>query len=310
MDESTTRELEKLVEDFRAAQERGDFTRAEGAAIQSLMAVAAEAQRNPSERLQRVLEAHEHAAAARWDQAEAAYRQALAAAEAEGKEALICESHRQLCGFYATQGQAGRALEEAQAALAAARKSGLSALLLMALEGLFGCQLRKCDLASATATAEEAVRVASTETAFDHPRAAALLMRARLRVERGEIAPAEQDLDAAWRILAPQAEATFLGGIQNSLANWWEITARIKTWSKDFPGAAQALGKAVEFRRTVSHLPQLDGLYKYHWLAEGLQEYGVTLLAAGDVKAATEAFDESRKIQERTGIAVPPPRAG
>lgn len=310
MDESTTRELEKLVQDFRAAQERGDFQLAEGVAIQSLMLAAADAQRNPSERLQGVLEAHEHAAAARWDQAEAAYRQALAAAEAEGKEALICESHRQLCGFYATQGQVDRALEEAQAAWAAARKSDLPALRLMALEALFRCQLRKGDLASAAATAEEAVRVSSTERAFDHPRAAALLMRARLRVERDELAPAEQDLDAAWRILAPPAKATFLGGIQNQLANWWEITAQIKTRSKDFPAAAEALGKAVEFRRTVSRLPQVDGPYKHHWLAVSLQKYGVALLAAGDVKAATEAFDESRKIQERTGIAVPPPRAG
>jgi len=67
------------------------------------------------------------------------------------------------------------------------------------------------------------------------------------------------------------------------------------------------MGKAVAFRRIVSQLPQLAGPHKYHSLAKALQQYGVALLAAGEVEPATEAFDESRKIQEQTGIAIPPP---
>ena len=75
----------------------------------------------------------------------------------------------------------------------------------------------------------------------------------------------------------------------------------------DFAGAAQPMGKAVEFRRTVSQLPQLDGPHKHHALAKALQEYSVALWAAGEVDAATGAFDESGKIQQKTGIAIPMP---
>ena len=90
------------------------------------------------------------------------------------------------------------------------------------------------------------------------------------------------------------------------IASWWEITARIRTQSRDFSGTAQAMSKAVEFRCTVSRLPQLAGPHKHHALAKALQQYAVALLAAGKAEAATGAFDESGKIQQKTGIAVAP----
>ena len=132
-------------------------------------------------------------------------------------------------------------------------------------------------------------------------------MRARCRVEQGQVSQAELDLEVASRILAPQAKAAMFAGVQSSLAVWWEITARIRTRAEDFAAAAQAMGRAVEFRRTVSQLPQLAGPHKHHALAKALQEYSVMLLAADEVEAATGAFDESRKIQQKVGNAIPPP---
>jgi len=126
---------------------------------------------------------------------------------------------------------------------------------------------------------------------------------------KGEIFQAEQDLEVAWRILAPRAKATIFAGFQGSLAVWWEIKARIRTQAKDFAGAARAMAKAVEFRRTVSQLPQLEGPYKHHALAKALQEYSLALSAAGEVEAANAALDESRRIQHEIGIAIPPPGA-
>ena len=108
---------------------------------------------------------------------------------------------------------------------------------------------------------------------YDGQRARALLMRARCRMEQRQVSQAEQDLEVARRILRPQAKAAMFAGVQGSLAVWWEITARIRTQSKDFAAAAQAMGKAVEFRRTVSQLPQLEGPHKHHALAKALQEY-------------------------------------
>ncbi len=254
-----------------------------------------------------VQEAHEHEDAARWEQAEAAHRRALALAQAEGNEATIFKAHDDLRSLYAICGMADKALQEAQAALEAARKTDMAPLLLTALGGLFQCHLTKGDMTSAAATAEEAVQIAPSEKMYDGQRARALLMRARCRLEQCQVSQAEQDLEVAWQILAPQAKAAMFAGVQGSLAVWWEITARIRTRSRDFAGAAQAMGRAVEFRRTVSQLPQLASPHKHHALAKVLREYSVVLLAAGEVEAATGAFHESRKIQQKIGNAIPPP---
>lgn len=307
MDDSQKDQFTRLLEDFHAAQERGDFERAESIGIQCLAFAAEEAAKNPSEDLRLVMEAREHEDAARWEQAEAAHRRALALAEAAGHEGKKFKAHDDLSSLFAIRGMADKALQEAQAALEAARKSEITPLLSVALSGLFECLLTKGDMMSAAATAEEAIQVTPVGKMFDVLRARALLMRARCRVELGQVSQAEQDLEVAWRILAPQAKATMFSGIQSRLAVWWEITARIRTQAKDFAAAAQATGKAVEFRRLVSQLPQLAGPHKHHALAKALQEYSVALLAAGEVEAATEAFDESREIQQTTGIAIPLP---
>ena len=307
IDDSQKCEFGRLLQAFRTAQERGDFEQAESIGMQCLVFASEEAERNPNESLRLVQEAHEHEDAARWEQAEAAHRRALALAQAEGNEAMIFKAHDDLRSLYAICGAADKALQEAQAALQAARKSDMAPLLVMALGGLFQCHLMKGDMTSVAATAEEAVRVVPAEKMYDGQRARALLMRARCRVEQRQVSQAEQDLKVAWRILAPQAKAAMFAGVQSSLAVWWEITARIRTQSKDFAAAAQAMGKAVEFRRTVSHLPQLAGPHKHYALAKVLQEYSVALLAAGEVESAIGAFDESRKIQQKTGIAIPLP---
>ena len=251
------------------------------------MFASEEAARNPSEDLRLILEAREHEDTARWERAEAAHRQAVVLAEIDGNEDKILKAHDDLSSLFANRGMADKALQEAQVALAVARKTKITPTLAMALGGLFNCHLMKGDMESAAATAEEAVQVTPAEKMFDWLRARALMMRARCRVEQCQVAQTEQDLEAAWRRLAPQKKTKMLAGIQSSLAVWWEITARIRTQSKDLAGAAQAMGESVEFRRTVSQLPQLAGPHQHHALAKALEEYSVALAAAGEVKAAT-----------------------
>jgi tetratricopeptide (TPR) repeat protein len=136
---------------------------------------------------------------------------------------------------------------------------------------------------------------------YNVQRARALLMRARCRVAQHQIPEAQRDLDDAWQLLAPLAESSMFAGVQGSLANWWEVTARIRTASRDLAGAAEALGKAVEFRRIVSQLPQLEGPQKFFWLANTLQDYSAALEAVGNPDAAMKAFDESRVIYLKIG---------
>lgn len=301
MDENQKPEFIRLLQAFQEAREHDDVKAAESLAVQCLAFVAEEAARNPSDRLRLIEEAIEHENAARWEHAEAARRRVLALAETEANQVMIYKAHTDLCNLYTIRGLTDPALQEARAAVEAARKSDITMLLGTALGELSRCYLAEGDMASAAAAAEEAVQSIPAEKAQGIQRARALLMRARCRVEQGQTAEAKCDLNVAWDLLQPLAEASMFAGVQSGLASWWEITGRIRTESKDLAGAVEAWGKAVEFRRVVSQLPQLEGPYKHVSLAKTLHQYGVALSAAGKVQEAVRAFDESRSIHEKTG---------
>src|SRR6266849_8256287 len=103
-DDSQKGEFERLLKAFHSAQQRGDFEQAESIGVQCLVFAFEEAERNPSESLRLVQEAHEHEDAARWEQAEAAHRRALALAQAEGNQAIIFKAHDDLRSLYALCG--------------------------------------------------------------------------------------------------------------------------------------------------------------------------------------------------------------
>lgn len=113
-DDSQRGEFERLLKALHSAQERGDFEQAESIGLQCLVFATEEAERNPSESLRLVQEAHGHEEAARWEQAEAAHRRALALAQAEGNEAMIFKAHDDLRSLYAICGTADKALQEAR----------------------------------------------------------------------------------------------------------------------------------------------------------------------------------------------------
>jgi hypothetical protein len=79
------------------------------------------------------------------------------------------------------------------------------------------------------------------------------------------------------------------------------VTAQIRSRQADFAGAVVAWQKAVEYRRNVSQAPQLEGPYKYSWLADCLRGLGQALLAVQGVAGAEEAFRESRDIRRAIG---------
>lgn len=74
--------------------------------------VALRQARNPSEELRLRLEAAEHANAARWDQAEAAHRRALALAETEGHHGKMFKAHSDLGSLHQILGMRDAAVKE------------------------------------------------------------------------------------------------------------------------------------------------------------------------------------------------------
>lgn len=299
--------FEELFEAYRDAVEQGDVEAQESIGAECLMLASEHAEICESENLRLTLEAREHEEAARWPEAEAAHRRALALAETENDDWAAYKAHADLSALYDLLGQGAKALEEAQAAVEAARKVDLNILLSMALNLLARSLLSANDPRGALGVAEESVRVCGDDRMYDLPRARALVLRARCTIEVAAvggdgIASALADLDRAWDLLAPVSQVPLFAGVQSMLAGWWEVTAQLRKIECDDPAAAHARGKAVEFRRRVSEAPQCEGPYLFNQLAEALHQHGLALLATGDSDGAASASAESRAIRQRLGL--------
>lgn len=306
MDESPSqpldRKFEELLQAYHDAMQRGDIEKAEAIGVECLVLASERAATEPSKDLQLKAEAHGYEAVADWQQAESAYRRALELAVTEKSDWAEFKAHHDLSSLHHLVGQEVDALSEAQAAVQAARRTGMVALLTMALESLTLSLLNSGDARSAQSAADESLRACGDDKMYDLQRARALVLRARCAVELNDTGAAEADLDVAWKILAPQPRAAMFAGVWSGLAGWWGATARLRTMQREYRGAVDAWRKAVELRRHVSQLPQLAGPYKFNSLAETLHRYGLALLAANEVDAAAQAFVESRAIQHSIGL--------
>ena len=145
-------------------------------------------------------------------------------------------------------------------------------------------------MASALAAASEDVRQIEPGALHDSMRARALLARGRCLVASGDLAAAEQDLAASWELLEPRSHSAFLAGVQRTIARWWETTARLRARKGDGSGAVAAWRQAVEKRREVAALPQVETPSSLDALASALKEFSEALSQAGDLDAAGAGY--------------------
>lgn len=301
-DSTSLQEAGALLEAYREAMQQGHHEQAEAFAIQVLAFASEQVGKEPSQDLLLAEEAHQWEAEGQWGKAEAAYRQALALAEAEGSPMMEYNAHDDLSGLYSFLGQEERAFAEAEAAAKAARRVKMVPLLSMALDGQARCALSIGNPSLALSLMNELLALLPKKDRMkDLSRARALTLRARCYVEIGQWEQVQADLEAAWPLLEPLSGSVMMAGVQSGLANWWSVTATLRHRQGDFAGAAEAMREAVTYRRRVSQAPQLEGPYKFSHLANSLHKLGLALLAIEDVKGAEAAFQECRAIRQAIG---------
>ena len=289
---------EALLKAHQTTLENDDAEGAEESTLRFMALAVEQGQNDPSPDLLLKLEARRREEAGEWHEAEAAYRQALAVAVAEGNTFSEFKAHYDLSALQSFLGHSQHAHEEAQLATDAARRSGLVPLLIMALERQARTCLSVGDPLRALEAAGETLRISPEGKTGYLQRARALIMRARCKLELGEPATAQVDLDEARPLLAPMSGVSIFAGVQSALAGWWEVTALLRSAQGDKAGSVEAWRECVELAHLVSTLPQLGGPYKFAALARMLDLYGASLLAVEDSDAAEDAFEESRAIRE------------
>lgn len=301
--EEPPEEFQRLLEAFEKAAEDNDAEEMEALGIQGLLMAAEWAEGQEDEGLRLQQEAHEHAEAADWAQAEACCRRVLELAESEGNPMSRYKAHSDLSSLYDLVGQTDRAWAEAQSALEAARQSEIGPLIVPALATVAYYRLDHGDLDGAIGVAEEALAFCAAEPMFDMLNARSLILRARCLIALGDYGAAHRDLAAAWPLVEPYQEALFMAGCQGSLAGWWTAMAHLRECEGNGTDAVEAMGKAVSFRRTISRLPQLEGPYARNRLAESLHRYASLLASAGREPEAQAATEESRSLRAAIGLA-------
>jgi tetratricopeptide (TPR) repeat protein len=291
-----------LLQARQKAALRGDVAEEERIGRECLSLAGEEAYEAPGPDLSLRLEAVAHEENADWSQAEAAYMKALELARSEGNDMAEFKAHSDLASLFGLQDRKGQALEQAQAALEAARRADAVALSSMGWADLTRALLALGRISEAREAASASVRICADNPMYAPLIAGGLVLRARCAVELGDLSAAEADLETARPVLAPYAEATLMAGLQSRLAGWWEVKARLCTAREDLQGAAESLRKAVEFRRSVAQAPQLAGPYRFNALAATLHRYALALLAVSEVEGASAAFRESRLIRQQIGL--------
>jgi hypothetical protein len=241
-------------------------------------------------------------ATADWAGAEAAYRRLLVRAEETDDAYTQFRAHDQLAMLRGLLGRHDAALEEARAAVAAARREDLAPLLFMALDGQAFCALRRDRVPEALAAVSEALERMEDGALYGLLRGRTLALRAACRAALGEWPAAERDLEASWSALQPQAALFFAAGAQAGLEQWWAVTARLRAAQGDANGAVAARQEAAARARHLAALLQVAGPYTQSALARALLGLGHALASLGPAPRAEEAFAESRSLRQAAGL--------
>jgi len=261
------------------------------------------AEKNPSPDLALIKEATACEERGDWPGAESRYRQLVAMAETSTGLPQLCDANLKLCQLFLLLERFGLASEYAAAASAAARRTDISPLQVVALETQAICALRRSEFAGALEAATEAVGLVEAGRRHDHLRAGAWVARARCLVALGDKAGAERDLASSKPILLEREISPFFAGVHSTVAAWWEVAGSLCALRGEVDAAVENWSRAVERRRHVASLPQVAGPHTLSSLARTLVGFAKALETAGRLVEAKGAFDEARNIRHEIGFS-------
>jgi serine/threonine protein kinase len=249
------------------------------------------------------IEASHCALAGDWKGAKAAHRQVLENALEPQNCGERFQAHYELSGLHNHLKEHEIALDHARKATVAARETGVSILIGMALERVADCAFQLNKTVEALEALDEAIEKVLTGSMDGLLRAVCLTWRAKYRALNNDIPTARRDLEEAWELLEREPASTMAAGVHAGLAFWWSITAELRTKQGDNPGAEQACAEAVLRRRHIVSCPQARTPVTATSLATALRSYSDVLSNNGKQGQAEEALAESSRILHAIGLS-------
>ena len=124
-----------------------------------------------------------------------------------------------------------------------------------------------------------------------------MLRRGESLLHSGRDSDARLTLNHAWEKIEPFSGMSDATGVQATIADWWQLEAKLRSKQGDWPQARQAWESAVAF---AHHVIETWGSFELRpavALAEVLAEYADAAAAAGESPRATALRAERASIQ-------------
>jgi tetratricopeptide (TPR) repeat protein len=280
------KEFEKAIQSYADAVTTERPEDAQTAAMQALLLAAEESLKNPTPS---ILLKHKAGACEEkgdWVGAEAAYREVLALEESLGNAAAISHAHMELSRLLRWLGRSDEAWQSARHATAAARRTDMFTVLVMALINESHRALDKEDYTQAMAAASEALQVVESGKIFDLLRAKSQIARAKCLLATGDPAGADTNLASSWETLKRHPASMLMQGVTQAHASWWEVKSQLEEHRGNVSGAIEAMDAAI------GHHRQLEG------------PYALFALAAALSNSACNSPEAERAAAEAKGIRI------
>jgi tetratricopeptide (TPR) repeat protein len=285
------KEFEKTIQNYADAVTAEKPEDAQNAAMQALLMAAEESLKHPTPSSLLKQQASDCEDTGDWVGAEAAHREVLALKETLDNFGMIAKAHMDLSRLLRWLGRVDEAWQHACQATAAARRTEIFPVLVMALSNESLCALDKRDHSGALAAASESVQVIEPGKMFELMRAKALVIRARCLLVSGDPADADVDLASSWETLKKQPASALMKGVTQAHANWWEVKSRLEEMRGNLSGAREAMDIAIGYLR------QLQGAYALCALALALDHGAALSSLASDSTATERAASEANRIR-------------
>lgn len=288
-----------LMEELNAAVQSGDAEKTTALQAQFWSQLDSQMKQDPFLDLYAQAESQEWAG--NWAEAERIYREAIRLAQETGKPSNLSRSFTKLSGLLLLLGRDSEAFEATKLGLEYAEKDN-TFVRATTLPDVVSQAIRHGDLDLAKAGLEEMRELIPDLNDLRY--ANYLLHLAEWRLALDDLVGLEEQLETVRRIAEPQSRIPGLAGFHTAMARYWTFRSQLFKRGGNLRDAGAASWEAIQFRRSISQMPQLNGPYKFNGLALALRGYARLCREAGHEDAAKEAKSDSDEV--RRLIHLPP----
>jgi tetratricopeptide (TPR) repeat protein len=240
-----------------------------------------------------------------WAAAEDARKKVLGITVGSANPATSIKPLLDLARLYQMLGRSEEAHSQIETALRLAHESGISSLVLMALESKYQLGPGDRELNDIREAAIASFDAIPNERVFDLTKARFLLLQAQCAVASGELETAEAQMIRADELVSERKQTGLMAGYQWFHSRAAELSASIHAARGEHSEAISAFSKSVERERAIDSQPHVRNFPTRYRLATTLSSYANHLEAGGKLDDAASVRAEADAMLREMKLPKP-----